>query len=208
MTFPLSPSKQRRPSTNEPVPTFHYCASWPLLRVVRASRSSLLPVLIEVLHARNIERVELIDSNFKIRYGAQSKLFLQLNSCIFRLSSITANMQLLSLISVSLTLAISTSAHQHSSGNKDIHKLAVANHRNDTPAGSTPTSAQTTPYAGPTPAAVYQGGTTFFSESVIEDSPGSRLDLLCCLTQRNDVRAQYGASPLIWSTALYPDTQA
>lgn len=189
MTFPLSPSKQRRPSTNEPVPTFHYCASWPLLRVVRASRSSLLPVLIEVLHARNIERVELIDSNFKIR-----------------LSSITANMQLLSLISVSLTLAISTSAHQHSSGNKDIHKLAVANHRNDTPAGSTPTSAQTTPYAGPTPAAVYQGGTTFFSESVIEDSPGSRLDLLCCLTQRNDVRAQYGASPLIWSTALYPDT--
>lgn len=64
-------------------------------------------------------------------------------------------MQLLSLISVSLALAISTSALP---GKKHVHKLAVAN-----TAASTPTSAQTTPYAGPTPAAVYQSGTTFFS---------------------------------------------
>ncbi|KIK02456.1 hypothetical protein K443DRAFT_96765 [Laccaria amethystina LaAM-08-1] len=104
-------------------------------------------------------------------------------------------MQLLSLISVCLTLAISTSALQHRSGKKHIHKIAVANHRNDsTPAASTPTSAQTTPYAGPTPAAVYQSGSTGFVADV--------------LTQHNDARAKYGASPLIWSAALYPDTQA
>ena len=90
-------------------------------------------------------------------------------------------MQLLSLIFVSLTLAISTSALQHRSGKKHTLKLAVPNNRNDTSAASTPTSAQTTPYAGPTPAAVYQSGTTssFHMESVIEASP-SRLDWLYC----------------------------
>ncbi|KIK05780.1 hypothetical protein K443DRAFT_638574 [Laccaria amethystina LaAM-08-1] len=99
-------------------------------------------------------------------------------------------MKLSSLIVIPLSLALSSSA-SHGFLKKRLN--AVTNDKIDNP-GSSSTPETTTPYAGPTPAAVYQSGTDGFSADV--------------LTQHNDARAKYRADPVTWSAALFPDTQA
>ncbi|KIK02455.1 hypothetical protein K443DRAFT_131817 [Laccaria amethystina LaAM-08-1] len=122
-------------------------------------------------------------------------------------------MQLLSLLLVSLTLAISSSA----SHGKSKHRLSTS----PTPAAPTTTTTTTTSayssttnppaantsiptstttgnpsipfYAGPTPTAVSKSGSAAF----IADA----------LAQHNAARALYGAPPVTWNTALYPSTQ-
>lgn len=103
--------------------------------------------------------------------------------------SIIDKMKLASFTVISLSLALSSSA-SHGFMKKRLN--GVTNDNMDNHSSSTP--ATIAPYAGPTPAAVYQSGTDGFSADA--------------LTQHNDARTKYRADPVTWSAALYPDTQA
>lgn len=117
-------------------------------------------------------------------------------------------MQLLSLLLVSLTLALSSSAShgkKHRISTSSIPAAPTTTTSASTsatspPAASTsiPTSTTTgnpscPPYVGPTPTAVTKSG----SDAFIADA----------LAQHNAARAKYGAPPVTWNTDLYPSTQ-
>jgi len=137
-------------------------------------------------------------------------------------------MQLLSLLLVSLTLAVSSSA-SHGKGKHRISTssapaaptttISASTTTTNPPAANTSVPTSTTagnpscpPYVGPTPTAVSKSGKA--TSSIIHnvwlticDHQGSAAFIADALAQHNAARAMYGAPPVTWNTDLYPSTQ-